>query len=100
VFIDALPVAGVDGTLANRMKGTPAERNVRAKTGTVDKARSLSGYVTSADGELLLFSFLCNNHTVPTRDVDAVQDAIAARLAAMRVRALGPAPARRTASAP
>ncbi|HZF68061.1 MAG TPA: D-alanyl-D-alanine carboxypeptidase/D-alanyl-D-alanine-endopeptidase [Gemmatirosa sp.] len=100
VFIDALPVAGVDGTLANRMKGTPAERNVRAKTGTVDKARSLSGYVTSADGELLLFSFLCNNHTVPTRDVDAVQDAIAARLAAMRVRALGAAPVRRTASAP
>jgi D-alanyl-D-alanine carboxypeptidase/D-alanyl-D-alanine-endopeptidase (penicillin-binding protein 4) len=99
VFMDALPVAGVDGTLANRMRGTPAERNVRAKTGTVDKARALSGYVTSADGELLLFSFLCNNHTVPTREVDAVQDAIAARLAAMRVRALGPAPTPRTAAA-
>jgi D-alanyl-D-alanine carboxypeptidase/D-alanyl-D-alanine-endopeptidase (penicillin-binding protein 4) len=93
-FIDALPVAGVDGTLANRMKGTPAEGNVRAKTGTVDRARALSGYVTTADGERLVFSLLCNNHTVPTREVDRVQDAIAARLAAMRVSAFG-APALR-----
>lgn len=85
VFRDALPVAGVDGTLAGRMKGTPAAGNVRAKTGTVDRARSLSGYVTSADGVLLVFSLLCNNHTVPNREVEQVQDAIAARLAAMRV---------------
>jgi serine-type D-Ala-D-Ala carboxypeptidase/endopeptidase (penicillin-binding protein 4) len=82
-FYDALPVAGVDGTIRNRMKGTPAERNVHAKTGTVDKARSLSGYVTTADGRLLIFSFLCNNYTAPTREVERVQDAIAARLAAM-----------------
>lgn len=89
VFRDALPIAGVDGTIASRMKGTPAQGNVRAKTGTVDKARALSGYVTSADGELLIFSLLCNNHTVPTREVDRVQDAIAARLASLRVAELG-----------
>jgi D-alanyl-D-alanine carboxypeptidase/D-alanyl-D-alanine-endopeptidase (penicillin-binding protein 4) len=82
-FYDALPVAGVDGTIRNRMKGTPAERNVRAKTGTIDKARSLSGYVTTAEGRVLIFSFLCNNYTTPTREVERVQDAIAARLAAM-----------------
>jgi D-alanyl-D-alanine carboxypeptidase/D-alanyl-D-alanine-endopeptidase (penicillin-binding protein 4) len=82
-FYDALPIAGVDGTIANRMKGTPAERNVHAKTGTVDKARSLSGYVTTADGRQLIFSFLCNNYTVPTRNVERVQDAIAARLAGL-----------------
>ncbi len=87
VFYDALPIGGVDGTIASRMKGTPAAGNVHAKTGTVDKARSLSGYVTSADGELLVFSMLCNNFTVPTRAVERVQDAVAARLAAMRVRA-------------
>ena len=80
-FYDALPVGGVDGTIANRLKGTPAERNVHAKTGTVDKARSLSGYVTTADGHMLLFSFLCNNFTVPTREVERVQDAILVRLA-------------------
>jgi D-alanyl-D-alanine carboxypeptidase/D-alanyl-D-alanine-endopeptidase (penicillin-binding protein 4) len=82
VWYATLPVAGVDGTLANRMRGTPAEGNVRAKTGTVDKARSLSGYVTTADGRLLEFSFLCNNFTVPTREVERVQDAILAALAA------------------
>jgi len=81
VFYDALPIAGVDGTIATRMRGTPAERNVHAKTGTVDKARSLSGFVTTADGRLLIFSFLCNNFTVPNREVERVQDAILARLA-------------------
>lgn len=78
----ALPVAGVDGTLETRMRGTAAAGNVHAKTGTVDKARSLSGYVTTADGRKLIFSFLCNNFTVPTREVERVQDAILAMLAA------------------
>ena len=59
------------------------ERNVHAKTGTVDKARSLSGYVTTADGRALLFSFLCNNFSVPSREVDRVTDAILVRLAGM-----------------
>lgn len=86
VYYDALPIAGVDGTLRNRMKDTPAQGNVHAKTGTVALARSLSGYVTTADGHMLIFSFLCNNYTVPTREVDRVQDAIGARLAALRLR--------------
>jgi serine-type D-Ala-D-Ala carboxypeptidase/endopeptidase (penicillin-binding protein 4) len=60
-----------------------AAGNVRAKTGFVDKARSLSGYVTTADGTPLVFSFLCNNWTTSVRDVERVQDEIAARLAAM-----------------
>lgn len=83
VFHDALPIAGVDGTLERRMRGTLAEGNVRAKTGFIDKARSLSGYVTTADGHLLLFSVLANNWTVPVREIEAVQDMIAARLAGM-----------------
>lgn len=86
VYYDALPIAGVDGTIRNRMKGTPAENNVHAKTGSVALSRSLSGYVTTADGHMLIFSFLSNNWTVPTRAVERVQDAIAARLAAMRLR--------------
>ena len=85
VFYDALPVAGVDGTIGSRMRGTPAEGNVRAKTGYIDKARSLSGYVTAADGSMLYFSLLCNNYTVPTSAVNRVQDRIAARLAALRL---------------
>ena len=85
LFYDALPVAGVDGTIRNRMKGTPAAGNVHAKTGTLDKARSLSGYVTTADGRLLLFSALANNYTVPTRRVDQVTDALGVRLASLRL---------------
>ena len=85
LFYDAMPIAGVDGTIRNRMKGTPAEGNVHAKTGTLDKARSLSGYVTTADGRLLIISALCNNYVVPTRRVDRVTDALGAYLAAMRM---------------
>lgn len=85
LFYDALPIAGVDGTIRNRMKGTPAAGNVHAKTGTIDKARSLSGYVTTADGRLLMFSALCNNYTVLTRRVDQVTDALSVRLATWRL---------------
>jgi D-alanyl-D-alanine carboxypeptidase/D-alanyl-D-alanine-endopeptidase (penicillin-binding protein 4) len=84
-YYDALPIAGVDGTIRNRMKGTPAQGNVHAKTGSVALSRSLSGYVTTANQRMLIFSFLSNNWTVPVREVERVQDAIAARLASMRV---------------
>src|SRR4029079_9776573 len=86
VYYYALPIAGIDGTIRNRMKGTPAENNVHAKTGSVAQSRSLSGYVTTADSHMLIFSFLSNNWTVPIRSVERVQDAIAVRLAAMRLR--------------
>ncbi|KPJ96077.1 MAG: hypothetical protein AMS18_01715, partial [Gemmatimonas sp. SG8_17] len=61
VFYDALPIAGVDGTLESRMRGTRAEGNARAKTGFISNARALSGYVTTQDGELLAFSIIANN---------------------------------------
>ena len=80
-YRDALPIAGVDGTIGNRMKGTPAAGNARAKTGTVDKARALSGYVTTADGRLVMFSMLSNNFTVSTREVERVQDLLVMTLA-------------------
>jgi D-alanyl-D-alanine carboxypeptidase/D-alanyl-D-alanine-endopeptidase (penicillin-binding protein 4) len=86
VFRTSLPIAGVDGTIRNRMRGTAAAGNVHAKTGFVDKARSLSGYVTTADGRLLIFSLLCNNWTTTSREVDEVADAIAVRLAGLRGR--------------
>jgi D-alanyl-D-alanine carboxypeptidase/D-alanyl-D-alanine-endopeptidase (penicillin-binding protein 4) len=85
LFYDALPIAGVDGTIRNRMKGTAAAGNVHAKTGTLDKVRSLSGYVTTADGRMLLFSALNNNYVVPTRRVDQVTDALSVRLATLRL---------------
>ena len=84
-YYDAMPIAGVDGTIRNRMKGTPAQGNVHAKTGTLAMARSLSGYVTTANQRMLIFSFLCNNWTTPVRDVERVQDIIATRLATMSI---------------
>lgn len=85
-YYQALPVGGVDGTIRERTLGTLAAGNVRAKTGTLDKARALSGYVTTADGQVLLFSMIANNHTVPTREVERVQDALLAWLAGMSLR--------------
>ncbi|MEI6105468.1 MAG: D-alanyl-D-alanine carboxypeptidase/D-alanyl-D-alanine-endopeptidase [Opitutae bacterium] len=64
-FRAALPRAGADGTLGKRMKGTAAENNVRAKTGTLRWANSLSGYVTTAAGERLAFSLMLNRYVAP-----------------------------------
>jgi D-alanyl-D-alanine carboxypeptidase/D-alanyl-D-alanine-endopeptidase (penicillin-binding protein 4) len=80
-FVDSLPIAGVDGSLRNRMKGTPAQANCRAKTGYVMHASSLSGYVTAADGEPLVFSILMNHHNVRNAQAMAVQDEIVLELA-------------------
>ena len=61
-YLAALPIAGVDGTLKGRMKGTPAAGNVRAKTGTLRWANSISGFVTTAAGERLVFSLMLNRY--------------------------------------
>ena len=84
VFYNALPIAGVDGTIRNRMKGTPAENNLHAKTGSIEFVRSLSGYVNDADGVKLVFSFLSNHFTTPASDITKVQDAVGALLAAYK----------------
>jgi D-alanyl-D-alanine carboxypeptidase/D-alanyl-D-alanine-endopeptidase (penicillin-binding protein 4) len=84
VYYNAMPIAGVDGTLEDRMKGTPAQGNVHAKTGSISAARSLSGYVTTADGERLIFSILANNWITPSSAVTGVADQIASALAAYR----------------
>jgi D-alanyl-D-alanine carboxypeptidase/D-alanyl-D-alanine-endopeptidase (penicillin-binding protein 4) len=84
VFYNALPVAGIDGTIRSRMKGTPAENNLRAKTGSIEFVRSLSGYVNDADGDRLIFSFLSNHFTTPASDITRVQDAVGSLLASYK----------------
>jgi serine-type D-Ala-D-Ala carboxypeptidase/endopeptidase (penicillin-binding protein 4) len=86
VYFAALPIAGIDGTIGSRMKGTPAQGNIHAKTGTVAMARSLSGYAVTADRHPLIFSVLCNNFTEPVAAVNRVQDAIAIGLASLQLR--------------
>ena len=83
-FQAALPVAGQDGTLAQRLKGTAAEGNARAKTGAFSNVRALSGYVGTADDEPLAFSIIANNYGTASDLVERITDAIVARLAAFR----------------
>lgn len=85
----ALPIAGVDGTLRYRLRGTVAENNLHAKTGTLRYAYTLSGYVRSANGQPLAFSIMLNGYARPadidgrptvgraTRDIDAIARIIA-----------------------
>jgi D-alanyl-D-alanine carboxypeptidase/D-alanyl-D-alanine-endopeptidase (penicillin-binding protein 4) len=79
---DTLPIAGVDGTLDNRFKNAPFKGRMWAKTGTLDEANALSGYVTAASGRVVAFSILVNNH-LPGSDteqqaIDRIAEAIAA----------------------
>jgi D-alanyl-D-alanine carboxypeptidase/D-alanyl-D-alanine-endopeptidase (penicillin-binding protein 4) len=80
-FRDSLPVAGRDGTLEKRMRGTVAEGRVAAKTGTLRLANALAGYVTNASGERLAFAVAVNNHAGKSREAVAAIDAIAVALA-------------------
>jgi D-alanyl-D-alanine carboxypeptidase/D-alanyl-D-alanine-endopeptidase (penicillin-binding protein 4) len=59
---DALPIAGIDGTLAGQLRHTAAENNVHAKTGSMTYVHCLVGYVTSAAGERLAFAIMLNNY--------------------------------------
>ncbi len=80
-FVAGLPIAGTDGSLSNRMSGTAAQGNVRAKTGTMSNIRSLAGYVTTRDGEPLAFVIMVNNFEgaggAATRAIDAIAVALA-----------------------
>ena len=60
-YYASLPIAGIDGSLQDRMKGTIAAGRIHAKTGSVEHVRTLSGFAELPDGRRLIFSFLSNN---------------------------------------
>ena len=77
VFRDSLPVAGVDGTLEGRMKGTAAQGRVVAKTGSIRHVNALAGYATHRSGERLVFAIVLNHHTAGgTAGVGAIDDIV------------------------
>ncbi len=77
LFYTSLPIAGVDGTLQNRMKETAAAGKVRAKTGTISGVSTLSGYAQTADGDTLAFSILMDHFTGSSKPYRDAQDKIA-----------------------
>ena len=76
-YISTLPVAGVDGTLENRMVHTAASNHIQAKTGEIEHERGLSGYATTLGGERLVFSIFYNNNPQKGPESSAPIDRIA-----------------------
>lgn len=76
----AMPLFGVNGNVANRLKDTPAGGRVWAKTGSMSQVRSLSGYLETLQGEPLVFAFIVNGFRIPSREIDAAMDKALMRL--------------------
>ena len=92
-YYSSLPVAGVDGTLEDRMKNTMAAGRIHAKTGSVEHVRTLSGFAQTVSGRRLIFSFLSNNQGGKNHEA---ADALTALCVAM-VEEFNVAPAKRGA---
>lgn len=70
VFYDSFPIAGIDGSIAHRFKGTELYNNIRAKTGYVSGVRTLSGYMTTRSGKQIVFSLATNHFAGKVRPID------------------------------
>jgi D-alanyl-D-alanine carboxypeptidase/D-alanyl-D-alanine-endopeptidase (penicillin-binding protein 4) len=88
-FLKSLPVSGVNGTLNDRMRRSPAKGLIEAKTGATERVHSLTGYATTVRGEYLVFSIFCNNDAQHGTDATKPVDDIATAM----VETLGPVPA-------
>jgi D-alanyl-D-alanine carboxypeptidase/D-alanyl-D-alanine-endopeptidase (penicillin-binding protein 4) len=85
-YESTLPIAGRDGTLEERMRGTPAEGRALGKTGSMNGVRSVAGYVRTADGQMVAFTIIANNFDNSSAVVNAATDEIIVRLATYRSR--------------
>lgn len=83
-FAATFPLAGVDGTLAARLKSLPTGTVVQAKTGSLDHVNAISGYMTTASGARYAFSIFCNNNTFENHSANDAIDAILLALATSR----------------
>jgi D-alanyl-D-alanine carboxypeptidase/D-alanyl-D-alanine-endopeptidase (penicillin-binding protein 4) len=81
LFEATLPIAGDDGTLERRMRGTAAASNARGKTGSMSGVQAMSGYVDTRDGETLAFAILANNYQTPASDIQTLIDRAVVHLA-------------------
>lgn len=76
VFKASLPIAGIDGTLKNRMVESPARKKLFAKTGKLSGVSALSGYTTTLDGEPVAFSILMEHFLHTNSKINDIQDKI------------------------
>ena len=82
LYEDTLPVSGLDGSLSDRLKTSPAKGMVHGKTGSLGHVNALSGYATTAKGERVAFSILSNNHNLPNRKAIDTIDRIVEKIVA------------------
>jgi D-alanyl-D-alanine carboxypeptidase/D-alanyl-D-alanine-endopeptidase (penicillin-binding protein 4) len=79
-FYDSLPVAGLDGTLEDRLKNSSATMRVHAKSGSVEHVRTRSGYAELPNGQRLIFSFMSNNMGSKGHEATDALDALSAAM--------------------
>lgn len=80
VFLNSLPLAGSDGTLKNSFKGSPLENNVRAKTGSMERVRSIAGFMNSDNGKTIIFTLIINNFNPSNGNINAITEAVLTKL--------------------
>jgi len=80
-FYASMAIAGTDGTLKNRLSGAAVKGNVHAETGTISGVSAISGYLRTADGEMLAFSMIANNYISGKAAAEDVQNRALQRLA-------------------
>src|SRR2546422_5195533 len=83
-FVAGLPHAGQPGSLLKRFVGTPLEGRVIAKTGSIDRVNSLSGYIERANGRTITFSVQANGHAVPYSQMLAQIDSVVVEIGKTR----------------
>jgi serine-type D-Ala-D-Ala carboxypeptidase/endopeptidase (penicillin-binding protein 4) len=81
-YLESLPIAGVDGTLESRMRGTAAQGRIRAKTGTLTEVNALAGYADAGDGDRLAFAIVLNHHAAGSPAAVGAIDDVAKALVA------------------
>ena len=75
-YLASLPVAGIDGTLRNRMQSVSAEKMLRAKTGTLSGVSALAGYAVTTDDEVFAFGILISHYVGPATPARDIQDQV------------------------
>ncbi|MCB0744575.1 MAG: D-alanyl-D-alanine carboxypeptidase, partial [Ignavibacteriae bacterium] len=81
----SFPIAGVDGTLENRMRNTKAFKNVHAKTGTLSGVSTISGYLKSANNHDIAVAIFMQNFKGSARIARSYQDKILVFLSKLKI---------------